>query len=266
MNAPTTLPPKLEIPPRNENEGTFKRLFHIGRGYWMFYKDGVTNIWRNRKEAAKVQQIKNASQYSRAEFQLIRRTKKDFRKLPVFGLVLAVFGEFTPLIVLLFPVLTPSACYLPRQVNSMRRKSQERRDNSFETIQDFAGKRLGLNIASMPRKYILHCSNSLGLHSRFIPEFFLPVEWLKHRVDTYVTGYVSTDDRLILKHGGPSAMDKTELEVSLSERGLNTLNKTQSQMRSDLNLWLRLHQRPDVHSEILLWRPAQWKTIFNGQK
>lgn len=50
---------------------------------------------------------------TRSEYQLILRTYKDIRKLPVFGLLFLIFEELTPFVCYFFPQLIPTTCMLP---------------------------------------------------------------------------------------------------------------------------------------------------------
>ena len=50
---------------------------------------------------------------SRLDYQTIRRTKKDFYKLPSFAVIFVIFEELTPLLCYFLPEVTPSTCVLP---------------------------------------------------------------------------------------------------------------------------------------------------------
>lgn len=50
---------------------------------------------------------------SRPQYQLLRRTPRDFFKLPAFALIFLVFVETTPLVCYAFPEITPLTCVLP---------------------------------------------------------------------------------------------------------------------------------------------------------
>jgi hypothetical protein len=149
INAPTTIPPTL-MPPEKFIEAGF--LFATGRNwyyklksYYIFYKAGMKQFNHNRK-ARKVLKNKLMESFkfinipgsativmSRSEFQMMIRTKRDWRKMPsmsiimtllieVFGVVALVFGEFTPIIIwLLGTWFLPGTVITGRQLDRRRR-------------------------------------------------------------------------------------------------------------------------------------------------
>jgi hypothetical protein len=168
INPPeSTIPAPLDLPKRQEKDNYFRYLLNTGRAYWRFYKTGVKNTWGNYKiskelrakfpqatkvrippiKIVKVQGLDErqgvcvlpfkmedyysgaSSDISRAQFQLLRRSDKDIIKLPIFGLILAVFGEWTPLIVLLFRGLVPGTCKIPAQEQKDLKKVEFARIN-----------------------------------------------------------------------------------------------------------------------------------------
>ena len=115
LNPPsTTRPPPLSLPEKLPSLPSYKYYFRLGKGYGIFYKNGLKAIWTNYKLAralpnrifssnqAIVSQAVRDGGLSRADFQLIRRTKRDIRKLPLFVLIwlVYVFSEFN------FPLLS----------------------------------------------------------------------------------------------------------------------------------------------------------------
>jgi hypothetical protein len=107
-------------------------LYRLGKSYLSFYKTGLKNVWFNYKEYRKIKErlgsfpLNDVVKYggkdgrptiSRREYQLYLRTRHDIRKLIPFGLILAICGEFTPLVVLfLGSAVVPSTCRIPKQV------------------------------------------------------------------------------------------------------------------------------------------------------
>ncbi|EXJ89935.1 hypothetical protein A1O3_03002 [Capronia epimyces CBS 606.96] len=110
-----------------------------------FYKDGVVRVWQNNKERRKILQRLGPTwgkpgklhicamlgrerepkdgrppKITRKEYQLCLRTRSDIHRLVPFAIVLAVFGEWTPLVMPL--AFIPEVCHRP----SDRMKTAER--------------------------------------------------------------------------------------------------------------------------------------------
>jgi hypothetical protein len=159
----STRPADLEIvPPAQEDESgnvpitvRASYFYRLGKSYVTFYKTGVKNIWNNRKEYKKIKarlgpynfedaalyggQAVNRSENSnevnvekipmitRREYQLCLRTKHDLAKLIPFGIVFAICGEFTPLVILaLGSSVVPYTCRIPKQQLHDRRWFEKR--------------------------------------------------------------------------------------------------------------------------------------------
>lgn len=155
LNPPaSTRPPKLDLPPPRESQqpatGLVEHLLATGRAYLSFYKAGLRAVFANRRLAASLPlnpkpalvrlpfSLDNgpsssggwhtlSKQLSRSDLVLLHRTRHDVSLLPAFALLLVVCGELTPLVVVAVPGLTPLTCRIPRQVESARRRVEERR-------------------------------------------------------------------------------------------------------------------------------------------
>ena len=68
---------------------------------------------------------------SRAEWQLDMRSRAEMRRVPIFAVILAVFGEWTPLVVMFATPIVPYNCRIPRQIRKSREKQHKRRSQSF---------------------------------------------------------------------------------------------------------------------------------------
>lgn len=151
----STRPAKLESPvgPVPEVDGSVsitvrtKYLYALGRSYLSFFKTGLKNIWNNRKEYNEIKarlgpftaedaalyggQTKNGRfipTITRREYQLYLRTRHDLLKLLPFGLVFAICGEFTPLVILaLGSSVVPITCRIPKMVQADRKKLHQKR-------------------------------------------------------------------------------------------------------------------------------------------
>lgn len=133
----STRPLPLETPasPTPERDGSItakSRLqywFRVGKAYLTFYKAGLWNVWKNSKEYRQLRRRYVSSSrilhalhqglepdICRREFQFYHRAGHDLKKLAPFGLILAVFGEFTPIAILTFPsAVVPYTCRIPQQ-------------------------------------------------------------------------------------------------------------------------------------------------------
>ena len=97
VNAPTTLPPVF-IAPREVKDSEInsigKRVYYKAKSYYQFYKTGIKQFNHNRKmrNVLKRELMKNLTYIkipgsgniavARSEFQLLIRTKRDWRKMP----------------------------------------------------------------------------------------------------------------------------------------------------------------------------------------
>ncbi|BFZ59039.1 hypothetical protein YB2330_000040 [Saitoella coloradoensis] len=117
LNAPSTFPPKLDLPPspKPEDMNRFTWLRLTGKGYLVFYKTAFKTVWSNYKESKALQARPEPKNYTRAEWQLIRRARPDTIKLPFFALLLLICGEFTPLVTYFVPSILPNVALLPWQ-------------------------------------------------------------------------------------------------------------------------------------------------------
>ena len=126
VNALSTFPPKFEQPSSSPDQSTIRKLVNIGRSYIKFYKEGVKATWSNYKEARVIKAKLKPGAFalevlSRADYQLLRRSARDVRRLPAFGLILLVMGEFSPLLLTFTPGLLPATCMLPNQAQTRRK-------------------------------------------------------------------------------------------------------------------------------------------------
>ena len=198
LNPPsTTQPPSLTLPEKLPDLPRYRYYFRVGKAYGFFYKNGLKAIWTNYKLArALPDQIFSSGQarlyqavldgiLSRADFQLIRRTRRDINKLPLFALIWLVCGEFTPLVVIFFTGAVPRTIWIPKQVQKAREQAEKRRAKGKDpSVISFAGPSWQSDIESMPeesqRKVLKVCAQSLGLYpvwvrtiSRKIPHYTL---------------------------------------------------------------------------------------------
>lgn len=239
----STRPAHLDLPDRPNGEiggsvtlksrGTY--LYQLGKAYLGFYKTGVKNIWANYKEYRDIRRRLNGTDIHRSvkhapspaitrrEFQLYLRTKHDVTKLIPFGLVFAICGEFTPLVVLaLGTAVAPYTCRIPKQLKKDLQKTLSR----IEHVERMSLQKK--DQVSVPRAIAyVHGLDHFGLSVREIPVLsgllwrFWVERKLKQRIDDIVC-----DAILIIKEGGVGRLEADELfQLSANIRKGDTIKR-----------------------------------------
>lgn len=154
VNPPyTTRPPPLNLPERQPDASTFSHLFATGKAYLTFYKTGLRQVITNYKVLRAVGQggegpigrsenpvadpncIDGYLRFrTRGSLQLYKRIKHDFQKLPIFALMLLICGEFTPFVVLAVPTIVPYTCRIPKQVDKILKRVEDRRAQALDSL------------------------------------------------------------------------------------------------------------------------------------
>ncbi|KAE9369567.1 hypothetical protein N431DRAFT_413704 [Stipitochalara longipes BDJ] len=267
VNGPsTTLPAPIAVPERAEGQSFFPSYaLALGKAYLSFYKTGVKNIYTNFKLSRNIQHTIDAQHTSsfsaavasasltRSDLQLLVRNWHDIKRVPVFALVLMVCGEFTPLVVIALSGVVPWTCRIPKQIESDRRKLEQRRAISFRGLTTVPPSQAG--VERLGRTQLLHISRSLGL-SFGVWDWFggLPTGLLRRSVSRRIE-YLALDDGLIRKAGGIKDMDVEEIRMALVERGVDVLGKGEAQLKGDLNAWLLSREKAPAE-KLLLTRPS----------
>jgi len=161
VNPPeSTLAPPLELPERGDSSLPV-HLYHVGRTYGRFYWAGVKATWANHKQVREldgrisrgpanalprrylilspsledtcVTELLDGNGITRAEFQALARDRHDWSRVPIFGVLVAIFGEWLPLIVPFMPRVVPKTCRIPKQVQGLREDAEKRRRESFRS-------------------------------------------------------------------------------------------------------------------------------------
>ncbi|KAH7029161.1 uncharacterized protein B0I36DRAFT_363740 [Microdochium trichocladiopsis] len=266
---PTTRPPPLDVPARDPQKSLPAYLFSVGKTYITFYKTGLRNILTNRKLLAassaaappKLDKHGRASTFpSRADFVLQARTRHDIARLPVFGLVILICGEFTPLVVVAFPKLTPYTCRIPKQIDILRRTAETRREASFKALRNAAPETPSSatqqqgngDKSSSSSSHELtgaiaklapgHIARTLGLTSRI---------WDRVGIDSPFSAALSqravrkiaADDRLIRRDGGVGGLIDDEVVLACEQRGMNVRDQQARNLRRRLDEWVRTTTR-----------------------
>ncbi|KAK4549181.1 hypothetical protein LTR36_007639 [Oleoguttula mirabilis] len=293
VNPPRSVqPPPLDLPERDSAQTIFIYYFRIGRAYGTFYKEGIKAVWYNYKASRLLQEriteelgakdrVEAAAKglITRAEYQLLQRNDHDIGKLPFFGVLVLVFGEWLPLLVPLMPGAVPGTCRIPTQVRGMREKAEERRRISFrqgitepstEQIPDdrmvVAGRPgghaewpmadttyVGSMLETLRADQLLHLSSTLGLHNRLWDRLQLPPPaFLLRRALTKRLQALTLDDKLLIRHGNSSKLSQTELELASEDRGLDIIGQKDHALRERLNWWLQRQEEDKGRGRALL--------------
>ena len=139
LNPPSTVyPPPLKLPFWDPSKPHYKNYFELGKAYLFFYKAGFKQIKANinlirfhstlptlGRKRDNVAAVK-AGRVTRSEYRVHQSMQDDMSKLPLFGLLFCITGEFTPLLVPFLSVIVPKTLWLPTQVEKARRKAKER--------------------------------------------------------------------------------------------------------------------------------------------
>lgn len=290
LNPPTsTLPPPLDLPSRGDLS-TLIYLYRLGRAYGGFYKDGLKAVWNNHKAVSALKKrvaaelnarkpdlaspVSASNRWrsfrdeaarkgvvTRAEFQQLERNARDIGKLPLFGLLVLLLGEWLPLLVPFIPNRVPGTCRIPKQVNGMREKSEERRRWSFRSgVEEPQAGQVAVEggkwrmteaenvkevLKNMTPVQLMHLSCVLNQHSRVWDRVQLapPAGLLRRSVGARVQ-YLALDDLLLVQSGGPTGLSSNELVIACEERGIDVLGKPEEKLRAELAGWIK-KQRDD---------------------
>ncbi|TVY57592.1 hypothetical protein LCER1_G001699 [Lachnellula cervina] len=283
LNGPLkTRPPPLDLPPpKDPQTSTVLYYIALGKAYATFYKTGAKAIYTNfrasqpiqdlidTKHASSIPAAVSANALTRSEFQLLYRNWHDIKRVPIFGLVFIVCGEFTPLVVIALSSVVPWTCRIPKQIAADRKKLEKRRGISFRNLVVEPPTEKGVD--ALARMQVLHVSWSLGLSSSawdWLGGQYpgLPTWVLRRKVASSVE-YLEMDDKLL---GDPKRVDELEAEevrMALVERGVDVLGKPLKDLRADLIAWLKSRDTAPVE-RLLLTRPSVWpvKPQYLGDK
>lgn len=279
VNPPiSTLPPDLILPNREEFSNVFGYYFKLGRTYGKFYLAGVKAVWYNWKAvrelrstwAQKGRERGNWEELKRSEFQLLARNRHDVGKLPFFGVLVALFGEWLPLLVPFIPSAVPGTCRIPQQIRGMRQKCEERRRESFrrgvkEPAQEVMGgeeeawgmtkrDKVRMRLARLNGEQLLHLSSVLNVHNRLWERVQLaPPKVLMRSGVSKKLEYLARDDKLLIRDAANvAALSIPEVMIACEERGLDVLGKTSDTLRRELSWWLARQKEEQGRGKAML--------------
>ncbi|KAK4444995.1 putative letm1-like protein [Podospora aff. communis PSN243] len=255
----TTRPPPLNLPNRTPETSTFSHLFATGKAYFTFYKTGLRQIYTNTRVFWPPQggspPFPPPAPNTRAALQFRARWRHDITRLPQFGLILLVCGEFTPFIVPFIPGVVPLTCRIPAQVGQLLRKGEGRRKLAREERRNKGGSVVG------------YTARALGLCSSVWERVGLgvPEALVAGRVNSRLR-FLAEDDRLLMEAGGARALEGEEVRLACVERGINVLERDDKTLRGVLHRWLSIvgrkglseDERQGKMMELILTEDKDW--------
>lgn len=281
----STRPPPLSLPARDPAASTFSHLFATGKAYLTFYKTGFKQIYTNTRlvwslgSASGIPPDTPApaghpaepptlrpSTTTRSTELLKRRWRHDIRRLPLFALMFIVCGEFTPLVVLALPSVVPLTCRIPRQIEKLRRATEERRRASSARIRDKMHTSSAGSSSSTEGTPVLsraevtaHIARSLGLISPLWDRLPLAdsivAPLASRRVRAHVA-YLDRDGHLLSQAGGVRALEDDEVALACEDRGLAVVDRSAAELRDSLGRWVDLAGEEGGDASGGPWSPA----------
>ncbi|CAO2656442.1 Nn.00g052450.m01.CDS01 [Neocucurbitaria sp. VM-36] len=277
LNPPSfTYAPELNVPARKAGQNVASYLWTAGRAYVTFYKTGISHVRQTSKLAKQLRERAAkecpgrdiSAALTRAEWQIVLRSRKDVLRLPAFGALVLLLGEWLPLVVLYMTPVIPEACRIPKQVakdlsktekvrherlrrvslDAMRLMAQDRRTPGSSTtsanppnaaaamVPAAGGSDAKLVKAQDMTLYeLLLASARYNCHSRIFDWLYLtpPKSLLRRRVAQRLE-YLGKDDALIERDGGWAALGKEEVQRACVERGIDVLGKREDELRRAL--------------------------------
>ncbi|KAK0725395.1 hypothetical protein B0H67DRAFT_570426 [Lasiosphaeris hirsuta] len=259
---PTTRPPPLDLPERKPETSTFSHLFHTGKAYLTFYKNGLKQIYTNHR----LLYPKKASDPiiepgTRAYFLLRRRWAHDIRRLPLFAFLLLVCGEFTPLIVLAVPSLVPATCRIPKQAEKVERQADSTRLRYLNNVKEGKAHNSAFAVASVAQAFGV--ISSLWGRLPFSP----PTMFSLAKLQPHCT-YLVEDNYLLGQAGGVEALIPEEVKLACVARAISVSGRGDKELRRTLAEWLEMinevddqrHKHVRMHTLALVPREA-WSDI-----
>ncbi|KAK7519874.1 uncharacterized protein IWZ02DRAFT_376960 [Phyllosticta citriasiana] len=283
VNPPiSTLPAPVNLPAKDAHDSKMKYWFETGKAYLSFFKTGVRNVWANSKAARELRKSKG-NELTRAEFQLIVRSRHDVNRLPIFAIVLLVFGEFTPLVAPFLVGVMPKTCRPPQTEEGLARRAEIQRQTAeqrWKEVVDSVPRNLKPLIQKDPYQLLGKLRTIAGpdeegalreksthwgpLSQAIATRIFLKREHRRH--SQYYT-YLIRDSELLLRDGEIHQLSTRELRIACMERGINVLDRSDAEARNDLMKWLLADRRkreqtlredmPEMKKQSDQWMEAQ---------
>ncbi|KAF6845244.1 LETM1-like protein [Colletotrichum musicola] len=258
LNPPaSSRPAPLELPERQPDQSKFSHLFATAKTYIAFYKGGLRAVFQNRNLVKAIVAEKSRTVegfrppsvftpglipkgFSRADWLLLWRVRHDILRVPLFGVVLLVCGEFTPLIVIFVDGVVPYTCRLPRQLAASFAQAEQRRHASLADFERAAPQGVlsaTRGVQAAARKHVLRSLHLPGMmwdKMGFMP----PGMWAtKGRLRM---AFLEGDDKLLKRDGGAAGLEEQEVPIACTERGIDCAGRSTEELRALLDEWLRL--------------------------
>ncbi|RUS17213.1 hypothetical protein BC937DRAFT_90257 [Endogone sp. FLAS-F59071] len=294
-----TAPEKTAVePPPAKQPFSITGLFQKSKELFVFYKNGVKLLLGNRKTVKELKEAQRKGQvWNRREFQMVHTTEEDMRKLIPFGIFLAILPEAVSLFLSndLYPgtstqyLLDAIAAAAVAMNNSdfiiiqesMRRKVFKKRLEMSQNIIKSSS-----NISGIAKEDFSSVNGIVRLDKRYQLDFefehidkkhlaaycsFMGVNhWLathgmlKKRL-TKRLNYLLQDD-LLISNEGVNLLTLEELQKAVEERGMRSLDASETHLRRSLQVWLnlRLHNPPITPGLVIFSRMFGY--MFNYDK
>ncbi|KAL2891856.1 Free methionine-R-sulfoxide reductase [Ceratocystis lukuohia] len=267
VNPPlTTLPPVLSLPEKTNITSKASYYMGMAKGYLAFYKTGLKSVFaakkmlNERRAAASPGPMPSPravttafatsgmlpANVTRADWLFARRVQHDTIRIPIFGLILLVCGELTPLIALYIQGIMPYTCRLPTQLHKDMAAAEARRAASFVRLAPIlptglCGAYLPSNAGALARRHILSSLHLMpALLDRIAGELLAPLYWRLKGIARL--RFLAVDDSLLRRDGVTEALSDQELKLACVERGLAVTDVPLQIMRDQLRRWLVLSQ------------------------
>ena len=259
INPPrSTRPPVLTLPTPTPGESRFKRLLAFSKAYFQFYKAGCSAVLTNYRLAKEViasksgsgrdtsasflRQARDPAALTRAEWILLSRVRHDVLRIPLFGIILLICWEMTPIVVAVFDGVVPTTCRLPFQNLKAIKRAEERRRVSFEELDSKFGPGVadGSENQITPQYARTHTLRSLHLISGLWDRLGFVPSYLWRSNGEPRIAYLEADDALLSQANDLSAMEPEEVEIACAERGINVQGQSPEDLQRSLSRWLEL--------------------------
>lgn len=270
---PFTYAPEISVPARKADQNLIKWLWSAGRAYLAFYKKGISHVRQTaklakslrKKAAAHTPKKPMTEVLTRAEWQVVRRSRRDVLRLPVFGVLMLLLGEWLPVVVLYLTPVIPEVCRIPQQVERTLRKREDKRQDRLRKISLQSMQLLGKDRPATGTS-LSDSSSSSGAMTKgknwndmtlfelcvsaakldvYPPVFdWVPLSppkfWLQRNVRRKMQ-YLDTDSKLIERDGGLAGLNAEEVKRACVERGVQVLGRKEEELRRALvGVWAEL--------------------------
>ncbi len=159
----------------------------------------------------------------------------------------------------------PRSLWIPMQVESARRKVEERRNGVFRNPDPALGleaEMKGGKVEEMGQPVIVHIGRSLGIYSSLWDRIgVLPTPIVRRRVKRRME-FVELDDAVIERDGGVENLDGEEVVMAAENRGIDVLGRKEVDLKMVLEEWVQarkaLTEKGKAATWLYLTRPAAW--------